>query len=125
MKPWNAVSSPVQATPTKSTEPAQRLLAASTEAASRLQMLQVGAQNQNTTGRSVYSLPSKAPPPTSGALKSSTPATAVSPPAPSVETGVDATALSACGSDPEHPASAHTSASTAIVVTAQPRAFTT
>jgi len=51
MKAWKEALSPAHATPTKSTEPDQRLRAASTEAASRLQMLQVGAQNQKTTGR--------------------------------------------------------------------------
>lgn len=45
-KPWNAGSSPNQATPTKSTLPAHRVLAASTEGASWLHVLQVGAQNQ-------------------------------------------------------------------------------
>jgi hypothetical protein len=47
--------------------PAQVLLAASTEGASRLQMLQVGAQNQNATGRAPYSAPTNSPPPTNGA----------------------------------------------------------
>ena len=71
MKPWNAASSPVQATPKKSTLPAHCLLAASTEGASRLQMLQVGAQNQNATGRPATEVPSNSPPPTSGAVNSS------------------------------------------------------
>ena len=69
MKSWKALSSPVHATPMKSTDPAQRLRAASTEGASRLQMLQVGAQNQNTIGRPAKSAPSNSPPPTSGARK--------------------------------------------------------
>lgn len=51
MNPWNDCSSPVHATPTKSTFPAHSCAAASTEAASRLQVLQVGAQNQNAVVR--------------------------------------------------------------------------
>jgi hypothetical protein len=50
MKPWNARSSPNQAAPTNATFPAHRMLAASTEAASRLQVLQVGAQNHTARG---------------------------------------------------------------------------
>lgn len=46
MKSWKSASLPNQATPTKSTLPAHRVLAASTEGASWLQVLQVGAQNQ-------------------------------------------------------------------------------
>ena len=41
---------PYQATPTNCTLPAHRLLAASTEGASWLQVVQVGAQNHNNTG---------------------------------------------------------------------------
>ena len=37
--------------------PAQSLLASSTEGASRLQVLQVGAQNQNATGRVAQNWP--------------------------------------------------------------------
>ena len=71
MKPWKAASSPVHATPTKSTLPSHLCRAASTEAASALQTLQVGAQNQNTTGRPAMVAPSNDPPPTSGAVKAS------------------------------------------------------
>jgi hypothetical protein len=46
MNPWKSASLPNHATPTKSTVPAHRWLAASTEGASWLQVLQVGAQNQ-------------------------------------------------------------------------------
>lgn len=52
MNPWYDSASPNQVTPTKSTRPAHALLAASTEGASMLQIVQVGAQNQSTTGRS-------------------------------------------------------------------------
>ena len=56
MKPWNDASSPVQATPTKSTRPAHCFAAASTEGASALQIVQVGARsergNQNTCSAS-------------------------------------------------------------------------
>ena len=44
---------PIGMAPTTSTLPAQSLLASSTEGASRLQVLQVGAQNQNATGAPV------------------------------------------------------------------------
>ena len=50
--------------------------ASSTEGASRLQMLQVGAQNQNTVGRSATAAPSNSPPPTNGAVKRSASGTA-------------------------------------------------
>ena len=72
IKRWNDVSSPVQATPTNSTLPAHFWRAASTEGASRLQMLQVGAQNQNATGRPATDAPSNWPPPTSGAVNCNT-----------------------------------------------------
>jgi hypothetical protein len=69
MKPWNDASSPVQATPMKLTLPLHFCAAASTEGASRLQTLQVGAQNQKAVGAPATDLPSKVPPPTNGALK--------------------------------------------------------
>lgn len=46
MNSWKEASSPDQATPTNVAFPAQSLAAASTEAASALHVLQVGAQNQ-------------------------------------------------------------------------------
>ena len=46
-KPWNEAWSPYQATPMNWTLPAHFLLAASTEGASWLQVVQVGAQNHN------------------------------------------------------------------------------
>src|SRR6056297_199386 len=67
-KSWKSSSLPVQATPTKSTESANCAAASSTEGASRLQMLQVGAQNQNAVGAPATDAPSKVPPPRSGAL---------------------------------------------------------
>lgn len=72
MKSWNDDSSPTQATPTKSTCPAHRCAAASTEGASRLQTLQVGAQNQKAVGRPAADAPSNSPPPTRAAVKSNT-----------------------------------------------------
>lgn len=72
MKPWKAASSPVQATPTKSTLPAHFCAAPSTEGASRLQTLQVGAQNQNAVGLPTARAPSNSPPPTNGAVKFNT-----------------------------------------------------
>ena len=68
MKPWNESSSPVHATPTKLTESPNFAAASSTEGASRLHVLQVGAQNQNTVGLPANVLASSSPPPTSGAL---------------------------------------------------------
>jgi len=60
----------------KSTFPSQVLLAASTEGASWLQVIQVGAQNQNATGRPATDAPlNSPPPPTSGAVNCSTFAT--------------------------------------------------
>lgn len=53
MKPWNESSLPVHATPTKLVLSWNFWETFSTEEASRLQMLQVGAQNQNTVGLSV------------------------------------------------------------------------
>jgi len=50
MNPWNESSLPVHATPMKLTESPNCWAASSTEGASRLQVLQVGAQNQNTVG---------------------------------------------------------------------------
>lgn len=72
MNPWKAVSEPNQATPTKSTLPAHRLLAASTEGASLLQVVQVGAQNQRATVWPVNCVKSSWPPPTSGAVNCNT-----------------------------------------------------
>ena len=66
--PWNEASSPVHATPTKSTLPAHCCAAASTEGASALQTLQVGAQNQNAVERPARSAPLNSPPPTRGAV---------------------------------------------------------
>jgi hypothetical protein len=68
MNPWKSSSSPVQATPTKLTAPANFFAAASTEGASRLQVLQVGAQNQNSVGLPANVAASSSPPPTSGAV---------------------------------------------------------
>jgi len=68
MNPWNAASSPVHATPTKSTWPTHCCAAASTEGASALQELQVGAQNQNAVASPARSAPLNSPPPTSGAV---------------------------------------------------------
>lgn len=45
-KSWNWASSPAQATPTNVASPAHSVEAASTEAASALHVLHVGAQNQ-------------------------------------------------------------------------------
>ena len=81
MNAWNAASSPVQATPTKSTRPSHRCAAASTEDASALQIVQVGAQNQNATGRPAMAAPLNSPPPTSGAEKFKTAGTPSAPPA--------------------------------------------
>jgi hypothetical protein len=50
MKSWKSASLPVHATPTKSTSPANSWATSSTEEASRLQIVQNGAQNQNTVG---------------------------------------------------------------------------
>jgi len=68
MNPWNAASSPVHATPTKSTWPTHCCAAASTEGASALQELQVGAQNQKAVASPARSAPLNSPPPTSGAV---------------------------------------------------------
>ncbi len=61
-------SSPCHATPTKSTLPAHRFVASSTEGASLLQMLQPGAQNQTANGWPAYAAKSNSPPPINGAL---------------------------------------------------------
>jgi hypothetical protein len=71
MNPWKSLSSPVHATPTKLTSPANFFAAASTEGASRLQLLQVGAQNQNSVGLPANVAASISPPPTSGAVNCS------------------------------------------------------
>src|SRR6056297_688132 len=68
MKSWNESSLPVHATPMKLASSWNCTATSSTEGASRLQMLQVGAQNQNSVGLSATAAPSKVPPPTSGAL---------------------------------------------------------
>ena len=68
MNAWNEASSPDQATPAKVTFSLQRWYASSTEGASRLHVLQVGAQNQNAIGLSTNVAEPKSPPPTSGAL---------------------------------------------------------
>ena len=119
MKPWKEVSSPVQATPMNSTDPAQRLRAASTEAASRLQMLQVGAQNQNTTARPAKSAPSNSPPPTSGARKFSASGT-LAPDGLTVATELP----SARGVASEQPATKPASVIAAIEVYCRRRALT-
>ena len=85
MKPWNDSSLPDQATPMNSACPAHRCAASSTEGASRLQVPQPGAQNQNTTGAPATDAPSNVPPPTSGALNcSEAGTTAAGSPTPSV-----------------------------------------
>lgn len=71
MNPWKSLSSPVHATPTKLTSPANFFAAASTEGASRLHVLQVGAQNQNSVGLPANVAASSSPPPTSGAVNCS------------------------------------------------------
>ena len=68
MNPWNVSSSPVQATPTKLTVSPNFFAASSTEGASRLHVLQLGAQNQNTVGLPASDATSSSPPPTRGAL---------------------------------------------------------
>ena len=112
MKPWKVASSPAQATPMNSTDPAHRLRAASTEAASRLQMLQVGAQNQNTTGRPANSDPTNSPPPTNRARKSNAVGT---PASPAARVGTEPS--SARGVAPEHPVTKPASTIAAIAVT--------
>jgi hypothetical protein len=85
MKPWNDSSLPDQATPTKATSPAHLCAASSTEGASRLQVPQPGAQNQNTTGAPATEAPSNVPPPTSGAVNcNEAGTTAAGSPTPSV-----------------------------------------
>ncbi len=71
INPWKSSSSPVHATPTKLTAPANFFAAASTEGASRLQAIQVGAQNQNSVGLPANVAASSSPPPTSGAVNCS------------------------------------------------------
>jgi len=63
-KPWYESSEPVHATPTKLTWSWYLMLAASTEGASRLHVLQVGDQNQNAVGFPDSSAASSSPPPT-------------------------------------------------------------
>ena len=65
-KPWYDSSEPVHATPTKLTWSWYLMLAASTEGASRLQVPQVGDQNQNAVGFPERLAASSSPPPTSG-----------------------------------------------------------
>ncbi len=67
MNAWNSVSEPVQATPTNCASPAQRCAASSTEGASRLHVVQYGAQNHKTTGLPASVDMSISPPPTRGA----------------------------------------------------------
>jgi hypothetical protein len=62
-KPRNDVSSPAQATPYVATLPLQRWATSSTELASALQIVQVGAQNHNITARPASDAPSSWPPP--------------------------------------------------------------
>ena len=61
------IGSRPQATPTNATSPAHRCAASSTEGASRLQVVQYGAQNHKTTGLPANVDTSISPPPTSGA----------------------------------------------------------
>lgn len=79
MNPLNDASSPVHATPTKSTRPAHCCAAASTEGASALQIVQVGAQNQNAVARPAKSAPANWPPPTSGAVNCNSCGTSATP----------------------------------------------
>lgn len=94
MKPWNEESSPNQATPTNSTWPSHLMDASSTEGASRLHVLQVGAQNHSATVLPEYCVKSIDPPPTSGAANcnaSGAPATGVE--SETVELGTVASTL--------------------------------
>lgn len=67
MNDWYSSCEPLQATPTNSACPAHRCAAASTEEASRLQLLHHGAQNHSNTGRPASVVSSMSPPPISGA----------------------------------------------------------
>jgi len=87
INPWKSSSSPVHATPTKLTAPANFFAAASTEGASRLQALQVGAQNQNSVGLPANVAVSSSPPPTSGAVNCSAAGAATTSPAAAVSAG--------------------------------------
>jgi hypothetical protein len=79
---------PDQATPTTSTLPAQRCAASSTEAASALQVLQPGAQNQKAVGRCAVALRSMLPPPTVGRSTRNASGTALAAPL-AAATGLD------------------------------------
>lgn len=104
MKSWKASSLPVHATPTKLTWPANCVATSSTEGASRLQVLQVGAQNQNAVGIPATAAPSNVPPPTRGALNcrmsgTTTASVGVGAAASSVAVGAVGAALSVGGAD--------------------------
>jgi hypothetical protein len=71
MKSCIDASSPFHATPMTSILPAHFLLVASTEGASALHVLQVGAQNQNATGLPANDAASMLDPPTSAELNAS------------------------------------------------------
>jgi hypothetical protein len=107
MKPWKSSSLPVQATPTKLTVSANLWAASSTEGASRLQVLQVGAQNQNAVGLPATDAPSNVPPPTSGAVNSS-----------ASGTGDVAAGLSVAGAGPAGPGVVVAGGATVVVADA-------
>ena len=125
MNPWNDSSLPDQATPMNVALPAHRCAASSTEGASRLQVPQPGAQNQNTTGAPATEAPSKVPPPTRGALNcNEAGTTAAGSPAPSVAATVAVVAAveGACGAgvDAVGSAAAVTEAASVAVSSPQP-----
>lgn len=106
--PANERGVPDHATPMKLTLPAHCLLAASTEGASWLQVVQVGAQNQSATGRPARVAARSSPPPTRGAVNCSTFGTLVSPGTADAEgtlvsPGAAGAGLAVVRSDP-HPA---------------------
>jgi hypothetical protein len=69
MKPWNDFSVPDHATPTMVILSANFFASSSTEGASALHVLQVGAQNQKAAFLPTRLDPSNVPPPTSGLEK--------------------------------------------------------
>lgn len=133
MKPWNDSSLPVQATPMNSALPAHRCAASSTEGASRLQVPQPGAQNQNTTGVPATDAPSNVPPPTSGALNcNEAGTTAAGSPTPSVVATVvsmvavpGAAVEGACGAEVDAVGSAAAVAGAASEAVSSPHATRT
>ena len=98
MNLWKSLSSPVHATPTKLTSPANFFAAASTEGASRLQLLQVGAQNQNSVGLPAKVAASMSPPPTSGAVNCNEAGAVTTSPATSSARAVSPAGTSVAGS---------------------------